>query len=187
MSSVVVLDACVLFPHTLRDTLLRIAERELYKARWTDEIIEEMRRNLIKTNQANESKVQRLIEQMNQAFKYAPVANYASLIPTMTNNPKDRHVAAAAVACNAQRIVTFNLRHFPSSALSPFQITVQSPDDFLCDLLSGHPEQIQHIMQSQAQEYHKPPLTLTALLNILAKSAPQFVNLLRQNLDLPPA
>ena len=39
----VILDANVLFPFTLRDTLLRAAERELYLIGWSGQILEEMR------------------------------------------------------------------------------------------------------------------------------------------------
>jgi hypothetical protein len=43
----VVLDACVLIPMPLADTLLRLAgEQRLYLPRWTDEIMTEVNRNL---------------------------------------------------------------------------------------------------------------------------------------------
>ncbi len=42
-----VLDACAIFPASLRDTLLRAADINLYKFQITDEILEEMRRNLV--------------------------------------------------------------------------------------------------------------------------------------------
>ena len=44
----VVLDACVLIPATLRDTLLRAAEQGMYRLHWSNQILEEVRRNLIK-------------------------------------------------------------------------------------------------------------------------------------------
>jgi predicted nucleic acid-binding protein len=182
---VVVLDACVLFPFTLRDTLLRIAEARLYQVRWTDEILEEVRRNLIKTNQATEDNALRLVRVMNEVFKSAPVTDYVPFIAAMTNDPKDRHVAAAAVACQADIILTFNLRHFPRASLSPFGIKAQSPDTFLCNLLAAYPKEIPQILQNQAQEYRKPPMTLDELLTILAKQVPRFVKLLRQHLDAP--
>lgn len=184
MSSVV-LDACVLYPFTLRDTLLSLAENGLYEAHWTDEILEEMRRNLVKTGQTTEVNSQRLIKQLNTVFEDALVTGYNHLIASMTNDPKDRHVAAAAVACKAEIIVTFNLRHFRPAALSPFQLKAQSPDTFLTNLLSPHPKEIPQIIQNQAKEYRKPPITLSELLTILAKQVSKFAALLRQSLDLP--
>ncbi len=43
---VVVLDACVLYPASLRDTLLPAAGAGLYRVQLTDEILEEVQRNL---------------------------------------------------------------------------------------------------------------------------------------------
>src|SRR5919201_41853 len=42
-----ILDANVLYPFSLRDTLLRLAELELYTPLWSERILDEMRRNLV--------------------------------------------------------------------------------------------------------------------------------------------
>jgi hypothetical protein len=44
----VVYDACVLYPNTLRDLLMELAVRDLYQAKWTDEIHNEWIKNLNK-------------------------------------------------------------------------------------------------------------------------------------------
>lgn len=41
-----IVDACVLVQAAVRDTLLRLFERRLFLARWTDEIIDETVRTL---------------------------------------------------------------------------------------------------------------------------------------------
>lgn len=46
----VLLDACVLFPASLRDLLLRAAWAQLFEARWSNEIWDEVTRNLVSTN-----------------------------------------------------------------------------------------------------------------------------------------
>ena len=43
----VILDTCVLFPGSLRDVLLRAAEEQLYRLYLTDQILEELRKNLV--------------------------------------------------------------------------------------------------------------------------------------------
>lgn len=108
----VVLDANVLYPFSLRDTLLRAAEAGLYQLYWSDEILDEAFRNLVGNGRMNEEKAMKLRAQMSRAFPESLVADYASLIPAMQNDPKDRHVSAAAVRCGAQVIVTTNLRDF---------------------------------------------------------------------------
>ena len=42
-----ILDACVLYPATLRDLLLSLARDGLYHARWTERIQDEWVRNLL--------------------------------------------------------------------------------------------------------------------------------------------
>jgi hypothetical protein len=49
----------------------------------------------------------------------------------VANDPKDRHVLAAAIVSHASVIVTSNLRDFSDTALTPFAIEAQSSDQFL--------------------------------------------------------
>jgi hypothetical protein len=49
----------------------------------------------------------------------------------MTNDEKDRHVVAVAVMSRSQVIVTSNIQDFPDTALDPFGISAQTPDEFL--------------------------------------------------------
>jgi hypothetical protein len=57
----IVLDACVLFPAALRDTLLRAADANLYRLHWTAEILEETRRSIVAQQRAPKEQAQRLI------------------------------------------------------------------------------------------------------------------------------
>ena len=76
---------------------------------------------------------------MTRSFPGADVTGYESMIGGMTNDPKDRHVLAAAVRADAEAIVTFNLKDFPEAALEPYGITPIHPDDFLLDQLDLYP------------------------------------------------
>jgi hypothetical protein len=48
------------------------------------------------------------------------IVRYEDLIPAMTNHPKDRHVLAAAVRAGAKVIVTYNIKDYPRSSLTPY-------------------------------------------------------------------
>src|SRR5262245_11370468 len=132
----VVLDANVLYPFSLRDTLLRAAAAALYQLYWTDEILDEVCRNLIEDRRTSTEQATKLRGAMTRAFPESMVVDYARLIPAMPNDAKDRHVTAAAVRCGAQVIVTANLRDFTPV---PDGIDVRSPDEFLCDLFDLNP------------------------------------------------
>src|SRR6266852_2728301 len=97
----VILDACVLYPMYLRDTLLRTAEAGLYRAQWSADILDEVSRNIVASGRATRERADHLLLVMRAAFPEAEVTGHHPLIGSMLNDPKDRHVTAAAVVCGA--------------------------------------------------------------------------------------
>jgi hypothetical protein len=57
---------------------------------------------------------------------------------------------AAAVQAHAQVIVTSNLKHFLVELLAPYEIDVQSPDDFLVHQFHLNPDRMLDILDTQA-------------------------------------
>jgi len=182
-SFIVVLDACVIFPAVLRDTLLRAAEAGLYQLQWTDDILEEVRRNLITNRGLSEESARRLIDIMHSSFPDAAITHHKALIEAMPNHPKDRHVMAAAVACRAHVIVTRNLRDFPQAVLTPFSIEAQSPDEFLTHLFDLDGRTMIEIIVQQARDLGNPPKTVSEVLDALFQHTPRFVSLLQKHRD----
>jgi len=177
-----ILDACVLFRATLRDTLLRAASAGLYEVYWSDIILEEVSRNLVKTGTMNTEQAQRLIRRMREFFRDATVTGFEDLIGSMTNDEKDRHVLAAAVAADADTIVTSNLKDFPEQALAPLKIKAMSPDQFLMSLFGVAPETMTRIVIEQAEQLKNPPKTVGEVLDAIAWVAPQFAAAVRSGL-----
>ncbi|HET8660780.1 MAG TPA: PIN domain-containing protein [Micromonosporaceae bacterium] len=181
MSIVAVLDANVLIPNALCDLLLRLAEEEVYRPRWSAQILDEVRRNLPGVPAAAE----RRIAFMNVAFDTAMVHGYEYLVSDMTNHVKDRHVLAAAVACDADRIITCNLRDFPIASCEPHGVEPEHPDDFLLGVWEREPQLIMGVLQKQAADTgrHGPRLTLAAVLDYLASAgARSFAETVRPHL-----
>ncbi len=178
MAAIIVLDANVLIPNALCDLLLRLAEEDLYLPRWSAEILDEVRRNLPSVSPAA---IERRITFMNTAFDTAMITGYEHLVPEMTNQVKDRHVLAAAVACDADRIITCNLRDFPSDSCEPHG----GPDDFLLGLWDREPRLITWVVTEQAADTgrHGPRLTPLDLLAYLATAgAQQFAETVRRDI-----
>lgn len=181
-SYIVVLDANVLFPSSLRDTLLRAYKKGLYTMRCTEDILEEVQRNLINKKQISEQQAHHLMDTIRQQFPETFVSDYKYLIDSMVNDPKDRHVLAAAVACGAKVIVTNNLKHFSQSILAPFEIEVQHPDDFLAQLFYFYPDVIIEVIEKQAKDLRRPSKTTLELLSTLNQHVPNFVSLIRASI-----
>jgi excisionase family DNA binding protein len=90
----------------------RVAALGMYQAHWSEEILAEATRNLIATGRMNDEQSAHLMAAIRNAFPEALVRSHEALIASMPNDEKDRHVAAVAVKCGAQTIVTCNLKDF---------------------------------------------------------------------------
>ncbi len=179
-SLVVVLDANVLFPASLRDTLLRAAKEGLYKLQCTEEILDEVHRNLVGKGIITENQAQRLKGNIRYYFSESFITHHRPLIDSMSINLTDRHILAAAISCRAHIIVTNNLKDFPQNILTPFGIKAKSSDEFLVEIFSLSPETMVSIIIKQARALHSPPKTVSEILSSLALHAPTFVKLIQE-------
>jgi predicted nucleic acid-binding protein len=130
MAFIVIYDADVLYPNTLRDLLIRIAQQpHLVQAKWTDRIIDEMLRALRRNRpEITQEKTDRLRELINGAVRDCLVTGYEPLIEALDlPDPDDRHVLAAAIKINAQLTVTKNLKDFPQKTLAQWDMCSRAP------------------------------------------------------------
>jgi predicted nucleic acid-binding protein len=176
---VAVLDACVLIPMPVADTLLRLAEPPaLYAARWTNQIMAEVTRALVGRFGKTPEKARYREAAMREFFRDSIVENYEPLVEEMKNHPKDRHVLAAAVACRADYLVTFNLKDFPSRAADKYKIEVIGPSTFLKQLSVLDHAVIEERLRDQAAAVG---VSMNDLLDRLAVSVPGFVSIFRES------
>jgi hypothetical protein len=85
----------------------------------------------------------------------------------MTNDPKDRHVLAAAVASGASHVVTVNLRDFPVAS-RPAGVLVQAPDRFLLDRLRDDAASVRRAVEAMASRHASPAHTPRELAALIA-------------------
>lgn len=172
MALVAFLDACVLFPSNLRDVILSMAEAGICQLRWSPDVLEEMERNLIKVGKATP----RLRSVMEAAFPDAMVPRdaYQALVGDMPNDEKDHHVLAAAIAIQADVLVTANLKDFKPLP-DDCEVEIQHPDEFLCAVLENSPMEIFDTLKDLASRRHAPMNSTPAILNALHKTVPNFV------------
>jgi predicted nucleic acid-binding protein len=173
MAFTAVYDAGVLYPNTLRDLLVRIAQLpNLVQARWTDQILDEMVRALQKNRpDISDEKLARLRGLMIAAVRDCLVTGYEPLIPNLElPDPDDRHVLAAAIKVNAQVIVTRNLRHFPKDRLAPWGVKAKSPDDFVRDQIGIDRQAVWACVQQIVDSRRRRPVTVDDVLGELTRS-----------------
>jgi len=164
-------DACVLYPAPLRDLLLSLAQTELFRARWTDEIQDEWIHSLLRDRPELEKSLARTRQLMTDAVPDCLITGYQSLIPSLNlPDENDRHVLAAAIVGRASVIVTYNLKDFPQEALSPFNLFAEHPDQFIGNLFDLAPPQVAAEVKKLRARLKNPPLTVDELLDIYLKA-----------------
>jgi predicted nucleic acid-binding protein len=166
-----VYDACVLYPAPLRDFLMWLALSGRFRARWSLEIHNEWKRNLLKNRpDLTTQQLDRTSELMDQAIPDACVTGYEELIAGLTlPDLDDRHVLAAAIRCNADVIVTFNRKDFPSSALTPYGIEAQHPDEFVDNLFHLDPTAVLSAAERQRSQLKTPTMEVDTYLDLLLR------------------
>jgi len=178
---VALLDACVLYPTSTRDLLLRASERGLFQIRWSDEIIDELVRNLVADKRCTPEQAAELVRHMRLAFPEAVVSGYQKLVPTMGNHPGDRHVLAAALVAQASVIVTDNSGHFPVESCEPYAIEVQTADEFLSYSFDLAPDAMAAVFLGQVRDFRRPRFDAATALSILDQRLPAFAGRLRES------
>lgn len=166
MPQVVVYDANVLYPSTLRDVLIRVGLMRLVQPKWTEQILDEVFRNLrVNRPDLDPERLDRTRQLMNDAI---------------------RDVLAAAIHADAQAIITRNLRDFPARALRSWGVEPRHPDAFLAELHEMHPGSLVSIVTAIARAWGDNS-TAADVLDRLAVEAPRAANLVRQALGDHPA
>lgn len=184
MRKVVVLDACVLYPAHLRDFLLHLAQQQLFVPKWTDQINDEWVRNVLNNRpELSVSNFERLRSLMNDAFPNANVKGYKPLMKGLIlPDVDDIHVLATAIKCDADAIITFNLKDFPPKELAKHGIQAVHPDDFLVSKIESSPLKAVQAFENQLKNLKNPPLTANDVLELFSKTNLVYTKKLLENL-----
>lgn len=173
---VVLLDANVPYPFRKRDVLLRFCEAGLFRARWTDEIISEWTRSLLKRRPDLKRSIAAQQEKLSAVFPEALVAGYEHLKSGLKlPDNGDLHVLAAAIQCGAQHIITDNVRDFPASALEVHCIEAIEADEFLARTFDLYTAEAMTVLRELREHYSKPPFSPSEfVLDLTARGMPKL-------------
>lgn len=185
-SFTVLYDACVLYPAPLRDLLVQLATADIFRAKWTDLIHDEWIRNVLKNRpDLTIEQLTRTKERMNSQVRDCVVTGFEWLIPSIEliglPDPNDCHVLAAAIASQADQIITFNIKDFPESILAVYDIEALHPDDFIANLIDLKPFKVINEVEVIRKRLQHPPKSFDQYLDTLLKQGLTLsVSMLRQ-------
>lgn len=174
----VFLDANVLIPQNLRAVFLELADAREIRVHWTREVLDEVRRNLVRHTAygLDPAKVDRLLNLMAQAFPDALVQGHMPLETRFIGKTdcKDQHVAAGALKLSltvlggqAVSLVTSNAVDLPQRAFEGTPVLMVRPDRFLTTLLQARPGAVTATIERLLARLNSPKLTREDFLDIM--------------------
>lgn len=162
------LDACVIYPTVMREMLLGVARAGGFTPLWSARILEEWARAARKIGPDGEAQARAEITMLGVAFPKAVIAPHPGLEARLwLPDANDIHVLAAAVAGNADGIITMNAKDFPRGILAEEGLSRNDPDVFLLGHWQADPARVADVGQAvlaQARRLSGEDWTMRALM-----------------------
>ncbi len=183
---VVLLDTNVLYPFRKRDALLRYYHAGLFRGRWTSKILEEWTTSLLHQKPDSSEIIYSQQKMMQKHFPEACISGYETLsLDVSLPDENDNHVLAAAIKCDAQHIVTDNIKDFPNEILEPFGIESITADEFLFRTSELYAEESIMVIKAMREEYYKPAFSPPEfIMDLNAKGLPKLASWVKERQDL---
>ena len=161
------LDACVLYPTVMRETLLGAAKQGFFAPQWSDRVLEEWARAAEKHGAGDHVFARSEAALLNAAFPRACARSAPELEARLwLPDTGDLHVLASAIAGSSDAIVTVNAKDFPRHILAEEGLSRADPDAFLLGFFEADPEQmwaVTEAVHSQAERLSGAPWSRRAL------------------------
>lgn len=136
----VLVDACVLYSTVPRALVLGAGQAGLIVPVWSARIVEEWRRAVARDGPQAAAQVASEIAMARIACPDADIPVPDGLADTLSlPDPDDRHVLAAAIAGQADVLLTRNMRDFPPRTLARHKISPRAPDSLFLELWADRP------------------------------------------------
>lgn len=174
MAVIAYIDACVLYPMTVRNIFFEMHAQRLFQARWSTLAEAETKRNLEKNLGLEYGiKFDKTILDMRIAspdWQTEQDLKWSILTLGSKTDPKDAPHLAAAICGECTHLVTANIRHFDKKFAADNGVAVVTPDAFAMELLANNPTGVQSSLKKVLERLKKPPMTKEEYAAALAKN-----------------
>ena len=143
--SVTLADANILVSRTLRDYFVYSAKAGAFQIHWSQQILDEMSRNLRAKFAFTEEDAAYLELRLSEYLPRALVETRkrdGRAVENVEMDGKDRHVLAAALSAKADILLTDNARHFPKEWMAKRGIELLDANSLLQRLAAEHPDEL---------------------------------------------
>lgn len=180
------LDTDVIFSHVFRELLGRtVTELRLLTLIWSDELIAEAERTLLKRKDLAKVAALRWIGYLRDGFpeeRINLVALPANIsLSRLTTGIDDHHICALAIVGRASLLLAFD-RGYLDGPLGEHGIRVLDPDEQLCAVFDQEQQAILRVIRDQASVWGGGRPIDDLLEAITRAGAPEFTRKVRQAL-----
>jgi predicted nucleic acid-binding protein len=168
-------DSNVLFRISVADLTFRLAEIELHTVLWTDDLLDEVQRVLVRRKGLTPAAASYFGDCIRETFPggHIPRGAYQDLIPLQHGpDPHDHVHAAACAAGGATVLLTSNLRDFSPADLAPTRCL--DPDAYFSGLLHDDPGPILDVVVQMGLDRSTPVEVAETLAALSAAGLPSF-------------
>ena len=148
--------------------MLSLAEAELFRLRWSPEIMAETEKAITKILSGRDGaseKARAAVDAMHNAFPEANVTEYDAFLEAADlPDPNDQHVLAAALKTRASMLVTENTKDFPTEVLDRLNLEVKSADEFIADAVELDPALAIRAVAKMRARFARPSLSAEDML-----------------------
>jgi hypothetical protein len=150
----------VLYPVSLTDTILRLDQTRAFSVHWTEKVFNEAENALIRDGKNDPVRIAKRFADIRMCFPESMITGHDALLDSMTCDPEDRHVLAAAIG-NVDQLVTDNIQNFPEESTAGYGIEIVSPDELLLNAIYLYPKLVVRVIRLNALAKHVPNFAQT--------------------------
>ncbi|MHB8463527.1 MAG: PIN domain-containing protein [Acidimicrobiales bacterium] len=164
----VFVDTATLYPISLADLVLRLAELGMFELLWSDHLLDEVQEVMVRKKGLTVESARYFCACIRRTFPEGRVApeEYLPLVASRTGPDPDDHVhSAAAVAGAATVVLSADKTGYPRADIAPARR--RDPDAFLRELIRRYPREVIGVIDSMGAALREP-LTRDQVLNRLA-------------------
>lgn len=163
-------DTNVLFPMTLMDLLLSMAEDYHHDIVWSDFLLDEWERVIVTEKRRTPQQARAITTAIRHAFPDSgvPAERYEPILATVPGTDDDDRVhAAAAIAGKATALLTDNIRHFDVAFLAAQGVAVQRAETYLLARFDAAPDAVMATIERIVGLKRNPPWSVQDYLDRL--------------------
>ena len=169
----VFIDTSVLFPFSVMDLFLALAEDRAHRVLWTDELLDEWERVIVREQHRTRASAAAVTAAIREFFDDTRIdpSTYRDRVGDMPGPDPDDHVhSAAALAANATELITWDISGFPADELAKLGLRVIDPDTYLVELLNDLGGHVTTTIENVAHSKKRPPMSSDDVLNALERA-----------------